>query len=228
MRQDEPIERLKKLALVPIFIRDKGVRDYVGLWQEMKKWTRERAPLTEDECWLVSHPPVLTLGQAGKRKHLLENPISVPVVQSDRGGQITYHGPGQLLFYLLLDVQRRRLGVKDLIWAAEEVIIRLLARLHLLGYRRARMPGVFVSGAKIAALGFRIHKGCCYHGVSFNHEPELGAFDWINPCGYEDLAVTSLVNEGVNISAARVQHLFLNEMEKTLCYNIKRQKESYE
>lgn len=220
MKQEEPSGCLDNLPCATMHIRDKGRTNYIELWQRMKEWTEKRDALSEDECWLTHHPAIFTFGQRAKMEHLLANPTAIPVVHSDRGGQITYHGPGQLIFYLLLDLRRRRIGVKTLVWAVEESVIRLLAKMNIVGHRRRRMPGVYVNRAKIAAMGFRIHKGRCYHGMSFNHQTELSVFEWLNPCGYADLTVTSLVNEGIVTSAWQVQLGFLQELAQTLCYNI--------
>ena len=212
-------------SLSPLYVRDKRTTDYVELWQQMKTWTRGRTQRSEDECWVTSHLPVFTLGQAGDKGDLLANPRAIPVVHSDRGGQITYHGPGQIIFYLLLDLHRRQLTVRNLVWATEEIVIKLLAEMNVLGHRRQHMPGVYVRQAKIAAIGFRIHKGCSYHGISLNHELDLDVFKYLNPCGYKDLKVTSIANEGIQVSGERLQSQFLEQLATTLDYNITHMKE---
>ena len=157
----------------------------------MQAFTAARAPDTPDEIWLCQHPPVFTQGLAGKPEHLLRD-IGIPVVKIDRGGQITYHGPGQLVAYLLLDLRRRNLTVKGLVHRIEAAVIALLAEYGIAGERRAGAPGVYVKGAKIAALGLKIRNGCCYHGLALNVDMDLAPFSAINPCGYEGLAVTQL------------------------------------
>ena len=165
--------------------------DYEPTWRAMQDLTCARTPDTPDEIWLCQHPPVFTQGLAGKPEHLLRD-IGVPVVKIDRGGQITYHGPGQLVAYLLLDLKRRNLTVKGLVNRIEQAIIDLLAGYGIEGKRRTGAPGVYVGEAKIAALGLKVRNGCCYHGLSLNVAMDLGPFSAINPCGYEGLAVTQL------------------------------------
>jgi lipoyl(octanoyl) transferase len=157
----------------------------------MQDFTGARTPDTPDEIWLCQHPPVFTQGLAGKSEHLLRD-IGVPVMKIDRGGQITYHGPGQLVAYLLLDLKRRNLTVTALVNRVEQAVIDLLAGYGIEGKRRTGAPGVYVGGAKIAALGLKIRNGCSYHGVSLNVAMDLAPFSAINPCGYEGLAVTQL------------------------------------
>jgi lipoyl(octanoyl) transferase len=172
----------------------------------MKTFTDERSAETEDELWLVEHPPVFTLGQAGKREHIL-NPGDIAIVQSDRGGQVTYHGPGQLVGYLLIDLRRRRLGVRDLVSGIENALIDFLASQGIVAQARKEAPGVYVGAAKIAALGLRIRKGRSYHGFSLNVDMDLEPFTRINPCGYEGLEVTQLRLQGVemDVHGASVQ-----------------------
>lgn len=157
----------------------------------MQDFTAQRTAETLDELWLCEHPPVFTLGLAGKPEHLLRD-IGVPVVKIDRGGQITYHGPGQIVCYLLLDLKQRGLTVKGLVNRMEQALIDLLAQYGVAGERLAGAPGVYVGGAKIAALGLKVKNGCCYHGLALNVAMDLGPFTAINPCGYAGLAVTQL------------------------------------
>jgi lipoyl(octanoyl) transferase len=165
--------------------------DFETTWRAMQAFTAARTAETPDEIWLCQHPPVFTLGLAGKPEHLLRD-IGIPVVKIDRGGQITYHGPGQLVAYLLLDLKRRNLGVKALVNRIEQALIDLLAEYDIAAERRPGAPGVYVGDAKIAALGLKIRNGCCYHGLSLNVDMDLTPFSAINPCGYEGLAVTQL------------------------------------
>lgn len=159
----------------------------------MQTFTATRTPETPDEFWLCEHPPVFTLGQAGKPEHLLHD-IGIPVVKIDRGGQITYHGPGQLVVYLLLDLSRRGLKVRELVHRIEQALIDLLAEYRLHAERRDGAPGVYVDGAKIAALGLRIRNGRSYHGLCLNIDMDLSPYAAINPCGYAGLAVTQMRN----------------------------------
>ena len=185
-----------------LILRDWGRQDYEPLWRAMQRFTDEREAGRADELWLVEHPPVFTVGLNGKPEHLLA-PGEIPVLHIDRGGQVTYHGPGQLVAYPLLDLRRLNLGVRQLVTTLEEAVIALLADhgIHAQGRRDA--PGVYVNGAKVAALGLRVRRGCCYHGLSLNVAMDLSPFARINPCGYAGLAVTqmSALAEGVTMAA---------------------------
>lgn len=172
-------------------VKHLGRCEYVPVWQAMQAFTAERGVDTADEIWLVEHPPVFTLGLNGKREHVLD-PGDIPVVQSDRGGQVTYHGPGQLVIYLLIDLKRKQLGARDLVSAIEIATIAFLAEQGIAGRARPEAPGVYVDGRKIAALGLRIRRGCSYHGLAFNVDMNLSPFARINPCGYAGLEVTQL------------------------------------
>lgn len=176
--------------------RNLGLVEYLPTWQAMQDFTATRGPDTPDELWLLEHPPVYTLGLAGKPEHLLRA-TDIPVVKIDRGGQITYHGPGQIVVYLLLDLKRRNIGVKELVRRMEQAVIDLLAEYDTRAERRDKAPGVFVGNAKIAALGLRIKNGCCYHGLCLNVDMDLSPYAVINPCGYEGLAVTQTRNVGI-------------------------------
>jgi lipoyl(octanoyl) transferase len=184
-----------------LLIRRLGLADYEPTWRAMRAFTAARGPDTPDELWLVEHPPVFTLGQAGRREHLLAD-IGVPVVAIDRGGQVTYHGPGQAVVYVLLDLRRRGYGVKELVRRLEQAVIDLLAAHGVKAERLAGAPGVYVAGAKIAALGLRIRNGCSYHGLALNVDLDLAPFAAINPCGYTGLAVTRLRDLGVALDVA--------------------------
>jgi lipoyl(octanoyl) transferase len=177
-------------------VRRLGRVDYESIWHAMQRFSAERSDVTADEIWLLQHPPVFTLGLAGRPEHLRQD-IGVPLVRTDRGGQITYHGPGQIVAYLLLDLERRRCKVRELVWRIEQAVLDTLADYGIAGARRAGAPGVYVDGAKIAALGLRIRSGCCYHGLSLNADMDLAPFAAIDPCGYSGLAVTQLRALGV-------------------------------
>ncbi len=172
-------------------VRCLGIADYESSWQQMRRFTDARTSVTIDEIWLLQHPPVYTLGQAGRENHLHDTG-NIPVVRSDRGGQVTYHGPGQLIAYLLLDLRRLDLGVSRLVRLIESALIDALGHWGIAASRRKGAPGVYVGDAKIAALGLRVRRRCTYHGLALNVNPDLGAFARIDPCGYPDLAVTSL------------------------------------
>lgn len=172
--------------------------DYEKTWREMQSFTAARNADTPDELWHVEHPPVYTLGVAAKPEHLPRTDNGIPLVKTDRGGQITYHGPGQIVIYALLDLRRRNLGVRALVRRLEQAVIELLEGYGIDASGREDAPGVYVADAKIAALGLRVRNGCCYHGLSLNVEMDLTPFDVINPCGYPGLEVTQLRDLGVS------------------------------
>lgn len=174
-----------------MIVKHLGLLAYADAYDAMRRYTAERGPATPDELWLLEHPPVYTLGQAAKAEHVLR-PNGIPVVRVDRGGQVTYHGPGQVVAYALLDLRRRGLAVRRLVWLLEQATIDLLAEFDIPGERRTGAPGVYVGDAKIAALGLRVRAGCCYHGLALNVAMDLAPFSDINPCGYAGLAVTQL------------------------------------
>ncbi len=176
-----------------LIIRTLGRQDYEPVWRAMSNFTDQRDEDTADELWLVEHPPVFTQGQAGKQEHLLM-PGDIPVVQVDRGGQVTYHGPGQLVGYPLINLRRRGLGVRELVTHTESTIVDTLAELGIKAYPKADAPGVYVDEAKIASLGFRIRRGCSYHGLSLNVDMDLAAFLRINPCGYQGLQMVRTID----------------------------------
>ncbi len=203
-------------ALDPI-VRNLGLSDYQTTWRAMRRFTDARTKTTADEIWLVEHPPVFTLGQAGKPEHLIAE-TDIPVLRIDRGGQITYHGPGQVVMYTLIDLRRRGLGVRQFVGALEEAVIALLDDLGLTGVRREDAPGVYVGGAKIASLGLRIRRGSSYHGVALNVDLDLEPFKLINPCGFPDMPVTRLKDLGVSLPrqtlAASLAKSFTEILEK--------------
>ena len=202
-----------------LHIRRLGRVPYEPTWHAMRDQTLARTgdagAEAPDELWLLEHPPVFTQGQAGKPEHLLQD-IGVPVVPIDRGGQITYHGPGQVVIYLLLDLQRRQIKVRDLVHRIEQAVINLLAEYGVQAERRAGAPGVYVSDAKVAALGLRIRNGCSYHGVSLNVDMDLSPFAAINPCGYAGMAVTKLRELGVNVKVSDAGDALLRHLKNQL------------
>ena len=179
-----------------MIVRRLGTKPYVSTWEAMQAFTNGRDASTPDELWLVQHPPVYTLGQAGKPEHLLQT-TDIPLVKIDRGGQITYHGPGQVVAYLLIDLHRRHLKVREMVNRLEQSIIDCLADYGLEAVRQDGAPGVYIDGAKIAALGLRVKNGCSYHGLSLNVDMDLTPFTWINPCGYSGLKTIQLKDFGV-------------------------------
>ncbi|XVK50236.1 lipoyl(octanoyl) transferase LipB [Jeongeupia wiesaeckerbachi] len=188
------------MATVPAtLVKQLGLADYESTWHAMQAFTDTRTATTPDEVWLLEHPPVFTLGQAGKPEHILQRG-DIPIVKIDRGGQVTYHGPGQLVAYTLLDLRRLGFGVRELVRRLENSVVSLLADYDIAAYGKVDAPGVYVKDelgeAKIAALGLRIRNGCCFHGLSFNVNMDLAPFSMINPCGYEGLRVAQLNDFG--------------------------------
>lgn len=196
--------------MIPI-VHSLGLVEYQPTWDAMKQFTAARTPDTRDEIWLLQHPPVYTQGLAGKPEHLLHN-TNIPVVKIDRGGQITYHGPGQIIAYCLLDMRRWKIGVRDLVRLMEQSVIDLLAEFNVVAIGREEAPGVYVDNAKIAALGLKIKNGYCYHGLSFNVNMDLTPFNNINPCGYQGLRVTQACELGITAS--------INELQAQLAQNL--------
>ena len=178
-------------------VRRLGRMPYEPAWRAMQDYTAQRGTSGADELWITEHPPVYTLGVAGREQHLPRIANGIPVIKTDRGGQITYHGPGQIIVYLLLDLRRNGLTVRSLVRTMEQAVIDLLATCGIASEGRADAPGVYVGGAKIAALGLRIRNGCSYHGLAFNADMDLSPFHAIDPCGYSGLAVTQARDLGV-------------------------------
>jgi lipoyl(octanoyl) transferase len=200
---------------VPFAVHRLGLVDYEPTWRAMQRFTDQRGDATPDEIWLLQHPPVFTLGMAAKPEHLLRD-IGVPVVRIDRGGQVTYHGPGQLVAYLLLDLRRRNFKVRELVRRMEQALIDLLAGYGVSAERRAGAPGVYVGEAKIAALGLRVRNGCSYHGLALNVDMDLAPFAAINPCGYAGLAVTQLADQARNCNIDAVSDRLLESLKNNL------------
>jgi lipoyl(octanoyl) transferase len=192
-------------------VRSLGLVEYQPTWDAMKRFTSERGRETRDEIWLVQHPPVYTQGLAGKPEHLLHN-TNIPVVKIDRGGQITYHGPGQIVAYMLLDMRRWKINVRELVRLMEQAVIDSLAENGVAAQGREDAPGVYVNGAKIAALGLKIKNGCCYHGLALNVDMDLTPFANINPCGYAGLRVTQVCELGIAVP--------INELQAELAQNL--------
>ncbi len=182
-----------------LILRDLGLVDYTEAWHRMQQFTDNRDEHTADELWLLEHPPVFTQGQAGKAEHLLF-PGDIPVVQVDRGGQVTYHGPGQLVAYVLLNIKRRNLGVRQLVNLIEQSIVDTLAANGVTAYAKADAPGVYVDEKKVASLGLRVRKGCTFHGLALNVDMDLAPFSRINPCGYAGMQMVQSKDLGGPLS----------------------------
>jgi lipoyl(octanoyl) transferase len=198
-----------------LLIRHLGQVNYARTWHEMQAFTDSRSPDTPDEVWFLQHTPVFTLGRNGKQEHLIDTG-NIPVIQVDRGGQVTYHGPGQLIMYALLDLKRRQLGVQSLVRILEQAVIDLLAAYGIHAKRRDKAPGVYVDDCKIAALGLRVRRGCCFHGLSLNVDMDLTPFSMINPCGYPGLQVTQLADLGVTEPLDAITRQFHAHFERLL------------
>ncbi|MEM9601866.1 MAG: lipoyl(octanoyl) transferase LipB [Pseudomonadota bacterium] len=196
-------------------MRTLGELRYDDALARQRAFTDARGPDTADEVWVVSHPPVFTLGQAGKRHHVLDAG-DIPVVQSDRGGQVTYHGPGQVVVYTLLDLRRHGLGVRALVSALENTVVAVLGDHAVVAQADPSAPGVYVNGAKIAALGLRVRRGCSYHGLALNVSLDLRVYDRINPCGYPDMTVTRTRDHGIGATEASLGSALVRQLACTL------------
>jgi lipoyl(octanoyl) transferase len=200
-----------------LIVRELGRRDYESVWQAMQDFTRGRDESTVDELWFVEHPSVYTQGVSGRAEHVLDS-HGIPVVQSNRGGQVTYHGPGQVVAYVLFDLRRRKIGVRDLVSRLENAVIGLLQGYGITAAARPDAPGVYVDGAKVAALGLRVSQGRSYHGLALNVDMDLTPFQWINPCGYKELKVTQLKDLGIHDSLAGIRAKLLEILARDMGY----------
>ena len=200
-----------------LIVRHLGLVDYEQTWHDMQRFTDARLAASADELWVLQHPPVYTLGKNGKSEHVL-NPQSIPVINVDRGGQVTYHGPGQIVVYTLLDLNRLKIGVRELVTIIESAIIELLADYGIEASARRDAPGVYVNDAKIAALGLRVRRGCSFHGLAFNIDMDLEPFSLINPCGYEGLKVTQLKDLLEDVDIDSVVDDLVRRLKKKLNY----------
>ena len=194
-----------------MIIKTLGLLSYDESLENMRRFTRDRSELTEDELWLTEHPPTYTLGLKTKAEHILNHDHKIPLIQSDRGGQITYHGPGQIVAYTLLDLRRLNLTVRKAVRLLEQTTINLLSSLGIVAFGDKARPGVYVNGKKIASLGLKIRNGCSYHGIALNVDMDLKPFDNINPCGYPYLNVTQLKELNVNLSIDEVRQLWVDQ-----------------
>jgi lipoyl(octanoyl) transferase len=198
-----------------LIVRELGLQPYQQVWQDMQTFTDQRSASTPDELWLVQHPPVYTLGKNARAEHVLD-PGDIPVVKSDRGGQVTYHGPGQLVVYTLLDLNRMKIGVRELVSRIENSVIELLGEYGVRANARKDAPGVYVDDRKIAALGLRVRKGCSFHGLAFNVDMDLEPFSRINPCGYQGLEVTQLSDLAAMADLATVGEGLVSHLRRQL------------
>ncbi|MEW5755628.1 MAG: lipoyl(octanoyl) transferase LipB [Pseudomonadota bacterium] len=198
-----------------LIVRTLGMQDYLPVWQAMQDYTLRRTSDDPDEIWLLQHFPVYTLGLNGRPEHVLA-PGTIPVVHTDRGGQVTYHGPGQLIAYTLFDLKRWNWGVRQLVTLLEQSVIELLAGYGIAARARADAPGVYVGDAKIASLGLRVRRGCSYHGLSLNIDMDLAPFAGINPCGHAGLAVTQLRDFGVTATSDEIRRHLLEQLLRRL------------
>jgi lipoyl(octanoyl) transferase len=188
---------------MPAIIRELGLQPYETIWRDMQQFTQERTDETRDEIWVLEHLPVYTLGLNGKPEHLL-TPGDIPVVQCDRGGQVTYHGPGQLVVYTLIDIKRLKLGIRQLVTLLEQAMIIALAQSDITAIAKREAPGVYVNDKKIGSIGIRIKNNASYHGISLNNNMDLTPFNHINTCGFRDLQVTQLADFGISVSTAEL------------------------
>lgn len=198
-----------------ILVRRLGLAEYLPTFEAMQDFTSARGPQTPDEIWMLQHPPIYTYGLAGRPEHLPLEP-AIQVLKVDRGGQVTYHGPGQLVLYLLLDLKRRNTGVRALVTKMEQAVIRLLENHGVQAESRRDAPGVYAGSAKIASLGLRVKRGCCYHGLSLNVDMDLSPFSMIDPCGYRGLEVTRTKDLGIGESADRLGDELVMILKETL------------
>lgn len=207
-----------KNPLTTVIIRHLGLQDYHLVWQAMQKFTNERNENSIDEIWFVEHPPVFTQGQNGKAEHVID-PGNIPVIKSDRGGQITYHGPGQLVAYILVDLKRKKLTVRDLVSLLEQSVIDLIKDYHQVAYAKREAPGVYLNDKKICSIGLRIRRGCSFHGLALNVAMNLTPFKNINPCGFAQLEMTQLSELKNDATVAKVSLQLAEYLIKNLGYN---------
>jgi len=202
-----------------LHIQRLGLCDYESTWHKMQRYTDQRTTDSQDQLWLLEHPPIFTLGQAAKPEHLLA-PGDIQVIQVDRGGQVTYHGPGQLMAYLLLDLHTKKLGIKSLVSHIEQALINLLDSYSINANTQSGAPGVYVDGKKVAAIGLRVRRGCTFHGLSLNVDMDLEPFSRINPCGYPGLKTTQLAALGgptdLNQVGADLSHHLASQLNYTM------------
>ena len=201
-----------------LIIRDLDVQDYQTTWQTMRDFTDSRTDETTDEIWLLEHPPVFTQGLAGKPEHVLD-PHDIPIVQTDRGGQVTYHGPGQLVLYVLIDLKRKNLHARQLVSQLENTVVQLLSELSITAQSKCDAPGVYVDDAKICSIGLRVRKGASYHGIALNVDMDLTPFLYINPCGYENMRMVQIKQFHNDMTVSDIKHRILPPFLEKFGYN---------
>ena len=192
-------------------IQDLGLQEYLPVVERMRAFVEQRQQQSDDEIWLLEHYPVFTQGANGDPAHVL-NAHDIPVITTDRGGQVTYHGPGQLIAYPLIDLRRAGIGVRQMVTHLEQAVVSMLSVYNVTAYARADAPGVYVDGAKIASLGLRVKRGCCYHGISINIAMDLTPFRYINPCGYADMQMIDLKSMGIELAMAEAKQHFVTAL----------------
>lgn len=203
---------------VSVVVHDLGLCDYQKTWENMRAFTDSRTEKTPDEIWILQHPPVFTQGLAGKPEHLL-NPNGIPVVQTDRGGQITYHGPGQLIVYTLIDLRRKQLHARSLVTLLEKSVIDLLSQLSISAQSKCDAPGVYVNNEKICSIGLRIRNGCSYHGIALNVDMDLTPFSYINPCGFKNMKMTQVKSLSPQSTLNEIKHAIVIAIQKNFKYS---------
>jgi lipoyl(octanoyl) transferase len=216
-----PVTPADRAVRPDLLIHYSGLRDYQEAWEAMRRYTDERDDTSPDQLWLLEHPSLYTLGRNGRPEHILRH-TGTPIIQSDRGGQVTWHGPGQLMAYVLLDINRLELGIRTLVHRLEAAVIGLLAQYGLTASARVDAPGVYIDGSKIASIGLRVRRGCSYHGISLNINPTLEPFAHINPCGMPGLPVTSLLQEGIAVTTAECAPALALAISNTFDYSLPR------
>lgn len=193
-----------------MIIKYLGIQPYEKVWQEMREFTQNRDTNTEDEIWLLEHYPVYTQGQAGKKEHILLNTQDIPIIQTDRGGQVTYHGPGQLVCYILMNITLKKIGIRTLVTNLEQVLINMLKQAYNIDAKRQhKAPGVYVDEKKIASIGLRVKNGCTYHGIALNVSLDIKPFLNINPCGYANLKMTKITDYCHNVTVEDASQEFI-------------------
>jgi lipoyl(octanoyl) transferase len=200
-------------------LRQLGIVPYQTTWQAMQDYTNRRDKSTPDQLWLLQHPPVFTLGQAAKTEHLID-PGEIPVIKTDRGGQVTYHGPGQLIAYFMFDLRRAHIGIRSLVSHLEQSVISLLAEYAITANARQDAPGVYIAERKVASLGLRVRRGCSFHGLSLNVDMDLSPFERINPCGYPGLKVTQLADQQIHSDITTVGLKLAHHLAHALGYTL--------
>ena len=203
-----------------LLVKHLGLRPYLDTWQAMRDFTDDRDDQTADELWIVQHPPVFTQGLNGKAEHLLNLKDNIPLVETDRGGQVTYHGPGQVVIYLLIDLKRAKLGVRDLVHRMEQAIIQTLAQYHIEGVARADAPGVYVDEKKIASLGLKVRKHRSYHGLALNVDMDLSPFTWVNPCGLKGMQMTQVTDWAPQVQLPQIENTLTAQLQTVLAPEI--------